>query len=75
MTPVEIIGAPDGPGRSLRKLRMLAGVRINDAAKAVGVPVTSLHRAEDGDDRLLNVREVFLLSGLYAEALTRGGKR
>ncbi|PTL73818.1 hypothetical protein C1I63_13875 [Rathayibacter caricis DSM 15933] len=75
MNAAEVVAGPDGPGRSLRKLRQLAGVPIVQAAEAVGKPVASLHRAEDGDDRQLNIREVFVLSGLYAEELKKGGKR
>lgn len=75
MSPAEVIGAPDGPGRSLRKLRRLAGVGLCDAAHAVGMCVPALHRAEDGDCRLLTVREVFVLSRVYADALKSGGAR
>jgi hypothetical protein len=37
--------------------------------------VPALHRAEDGDCRLLTVREVFVLSRVYADALKGGGTR
>lgn len=75
MSVVALFESPDGPGRSLRKLRCLAGVQIADAARRSGMNAPSLHRAEDGDERMLTIVECSILSAIYAEALKKGGNR